>query len=438
MTPPVTCGEPIDVPAFAALRRRTIFECCKWDPQVGDVAALSNTPLLLAPEAWAEIAHQAEALARELRDAEDELTGRPDLWRELGLPWSVRRALARVRRAGAPRALARLVRFDFHPTRDGWRISEANTDVPGGFVEAQGFTSLVAEHIANSRSDCLGAGSAAPRPAGAPAAAYADAIRRALPDAALVALVHATAYADDRQVMVYLARELERRGLRAVLISPEHLRWERGGASGAATGRARARLACDWADGEPAAVLRFFPAEWLPNCSRASGWRHFFAGAETPLSNPATAILTQGKRLPLVWDRLRTPLPTWRALLPETRSAAELTGAPGADWVLKPALGRVGDGVGIEGVTPDKERAQIVQAARRSPRHWVLQRRFESAPVPSAGGPVHVCLGVFTVDSAAAGVYGRISSRALIDQHAQDAAVLVTAPRPAFAQEVLA
>lgn len=26
----------------------------------------------------------------------------------------------------------RFLRFDFHPTEEGWRLSEANTDVPGG------------------------------------------------------------------------------------------------------------------------------------------------------------------------------------------------------------------------------------------------------------------------------------------------------------------
>lgn len=403
----LSCGDPIDAAAFAALRRRALFECCKWDPQVGDVATLSRIPLLLAPPAWRRIASFAEALAREILDAEEELLSRPDLWRDLGLPWSVRRALRRSLREGAPRGVARLVRFDFHPTAEGWRISEANTDVPGGFVEAEGFTSLVADEVGDAA------------PAGVPATAYADALRRALPESARVALVHATAYADDRQVMEFLAHKLARRGLRPVLAGPEHLRWESG----------RARLECDWAAGEVDAVVRFFPAEWLPNCRRASGWRRHFGGGATPLSNPATALLTQSKRLPLVWDRMDTPLATWRGLLPETRSPEDVFGGaaadPGPEWVVKPALGRVGDGVGIAGVTPERERAAIVKAARRHRRHWIAQRRFSSAALESAEGPLHACLGVYTVDARAAGIYGRVSRRPLVDAQAQDAAVLV-------------
>src|SRR5947207_3391973 len=39
-----------------------------------------------------------------------------------------------------------LLGFDFHYTTQGWRISEANSDVPGGFSEASYFTGMMAEH----------------------------------------------------------------------------------------------------------------------------------------------------------------------------------------------------------------------------------------------------------------------------------------------------
>lgn len=414
MTAALRCGDPLDPVAFADVRRAAIFECCKWDPQVGDVASLSRFPLLVPAETVAELSRLAESLAREIHEAERELASRPDLWRELGVPWRVRRALRHIRRDGPPAEIARLVRFDFHLTREGWRVSEANTDVPGGFIEAEGVTRLVATKVGGAAVS------------GRPASAYADAVSRSVPRGAAVALVHATAYSDDRQVMVYVARELGHRGVRAVLASPEHLRWDHG----------RASFACDFAEGPLDAVLRFFPAEWLPNCSRASGWRSFFAGAVTPLGNPGTALLTQSKRLPVVWNELRTRFDAWRALLPETRSPRDLRGDPGPEWIVKPALGRVGDGVGISGVTPERERLKFVKWARRRPREWIVQRKFESVPIDSAGGPVHVCLGVYTVDGKAAGIYGRIARAALIDAAAQDAAVLVETPVPA--EEVLA
>jgi hypothetical protein len=234
-----------------------------------------------------------------------------------------------------------------------------------------------------------------------------------------VALVHATAYSDDRQVMVFLAREIEARGRRAVLAAPDHLRWRDG----------RATVATGWFEGETGAIVRFFPAEWLPNLPRSCGWKHFFRGARTPVCNPASALLTQSKRFPLAWDRLETPLPTWRRLLPETRDPREADWRRDGGWVLKPALGRVGDGIGLAGATPEAEWRTIRKDASRYPRWWAAQRRFEAVPFQPAGAePCFPCVGVYTVDGRAAGAYGRAARRPLINHLAQDVAVLL-APR---------
>ncbi len=45
------------------------------------------------------------------------------------------------------------------------------------------------------------------------------------------------------------------------------------------------------------------------------------------MGNPGSAVLTESKRFPLVWDRLSTELPTWRRLLPATVDVRD------ADWV---------------------------------------------------------------------------------------------------------
>jgi glutathionylspermidine synthase len=232
-----------------------------------------------------------------------------------------------------------------------------------------------------------------------------------------VALVHATAYTDDRQVMVFLAREIEARGLRPVLTGPDHLRWQDG----------RALLAGDGCTGPVGFLVRFFPAEWLPNLPGASGWEHFFSGSETPASNPACALLTQSKRFPLVWDRLVTGLPTWRRLLPETRDPRDVSWRHDDDWVLKPALGRVGDLVGVAGATEEREWKVIRKDVRWHPRHWVAQRRFAAVPLPVPEGSVYPCIGVYTVDGRAAGAYGRAARRPRIDHLAQDIAVLIEA-----------
>ncbi|MEJ7812877.1 MAG: glutathionylspermidine synthase family protein [Gemmatimonadaceae bacterium] len=419
MTAPATPwlpAAPLAPDELARLRRRAIFDCCKWDPQVEDGAALADAPLVLRAGAWRELAALAELLAAETLAAEEELVGRPELHAALGLPpawWGGGRGAAAAELAHAgrrpPVSAARLIRFDFHHTRDGWRISEANTDVPGGLNEASGIARLVASHYPGAE------------PVGDTAGLYARALVASGRPSPHVALVHATAYTDDRQVMTYLARRLEELGASATLASPANLQW-RGG---------RAHIAADWRSGPVDLVMRFFPAEWLPNLPRACGWSAFFHGAITPMSNPATALLTQSKRFPLVWSALRTPLPTWRALLPETRDPRDVPwrdAARGDDWVLKPALGRVGEDIAMRGVTGEKEWRTLAREARRHPRDWVAQRRFEATPLENACGvPVYPCVGVYTVGTQVAGAYGRLAPKPLIDWRAQDVAVLAAA-----------
>jgi len=80
------------------------------------------------------VAALATMLARETLAAEQELRQRADLHVHLGLPKALRKCLnAPPSRSGTP--AVRVMRFDFHWTLDGWRISEANTDVAGGFIE---------------------------------------------------------------------------------------------------------------------------------------------------------------------------------------------------------------------------------------------------------------------------------------------------------------
>lgn len=294
------------------------------------------------------------------------------------------------------------MRFDFHYTREGWRISEVNSDVPGGYNEASGFATLVAEHYA----DAL--------PTGDPAGALADAIASRTPQGGAVALVHATAFSDDRQVMTYLGKRLQARGLTPLFVAPDHVVWRRG----------HALVECGWHAGPVDLVLRFFPAEWLPNLPRSSRWRHFFAGSTIPITNPGAALLTQSKRFPLAWKYLDADLPTWRRLLPETCDPRDVNAASPA-WVLKPALGRVGDGVGVHGVTEPREWRAIQEDAARHPGEWVAQRRFDAIPASIDGKSYYPCIGVYTVDGQPAGAYGRLAETPLIDHRACDVAILV-------------
>jgi hypothetical protein len=143
MTQPYTLGAPLESAVWRTVRERAIFECCKWDIQTEDHCTLFERPLMLRRAAWDELRKTAEMLAAEVTSAEAELLQRPDLHRELGLPRALRNVLAAANHPTA--SFCRILRFDFHHTDEGWKISEVNADVPGGFIEASGFTMLMAE-----------------------------------------------------------------------------------------------------------------------------------------------------------------------------------------------------------------------------------------------------------------------------------------------------
>jgi hypothetical protein len=217
-------------------------------------------------------------------------------------------------------------------------------------------------------------------------------------------------------VMVYLSRRLAAAGLKPVLVSPDHLRWEDG----------KPFLATDWSDAPVDFIFRFFPTEWLPELPRRCGWWQLLGGSRVPLCNPGSAIVTQSKRFPLVWDQLSSPLAAWKSLLPLTFDPRRVHGSlTGGQRVLKSAFGRVGDMIKIEGVTPEKEARLIERSVRKYPRNWIAQERFEAVPFRAAAGDVYPCIGVYTLNGKVVGAYGRIARQPLIDHLARDAAVLI-------------
>ncbi|MDZ4199652.1 MAG: glutathionylspermidine synthase family protein [Kiritimatiellia bacterium] len=408
VTPPYRVVGPFESADFRELRRRMMFDYFKWDPQVGDACTIGSFAVALRPEIWRELTAAAEALAAEMEAAETELLDRPELHRNLGLPTPIRKLL-RNSAAGSPSpAAARVIRFDFHFTPEGWRISEANSDVPGGFNEAEGLARWVAERYPGLA------------PCGDPGDALAREVAAGLdPAAGVVALVHATAYTDDRQVMLHLARSLEALGYRPALAAPDQIRIDSGKLR-----IVRASPSCPDSNEPVLAALRFFPGEWLIHLNRTGDWAFWFRGSPVGLCNPGRALLSQTKRFPLVWDRLKTPMSAWRRYLPPTKDPREVSA--GADeWILKPAWGRVGEGIGMPGVTaPDILRKQR-RVVRRDPSAWVIQKRFEAIPLDVAGDPWTLCLGVYTVQGRAAGAYGRAARSPLIASTACDVAVLV-------------
>lgn len=408
MNLPWQITESLDSRTFSEIRHAAIFECCKWDPQVEDVCTLSPLPLVLTVNAWEELVSLAEQLAQETIAAETFILNNNFSLKQLGLPWSLRRRLSDPEIISGQSRHLRLIRFDFHFTTEGWRISEANSDVPGGFNEASGFARLMAQHYGRTMV------------AGDPARAIADAVGNVIGKNGAAALVHATAFSDDRQVMAFLAKRLQEAGRQALLVAPDHLRWENG----------KAFLTAGWAKGPVDFVFRFFPAEWLPSLPRRCGWPHLLGSSRVPLCNPGSAIISQSKRFPLLWKELPFRLPAWEALLPATFDVRKLhpCGMPEKDLVFKPALGRVGDMIKMDGLLTEAETRKINKSIRRYPKMWVAQERFQAVPLSTSEGDVFPCIGIYTLNGTVIGAYGRIARRPLINHLAQDAAVLIATP----------
>jgi Glutathionylspermidine synthase preATP-grasp len=295
------------------------------------------------------------------------------------------------------------MRFDFHPTTSGWRISEANSDVPGGFTEASHFTAMMAEFFPYRR------------PSGNPAAAWSDALSTAAGPSGVIALLSAPGYMEDHQVIAFLAAQLRQRGCHAHLAKPEQIDWRDG----------FAYLQTRWHRGPLDAIVRFYQAEWLARLPEKAGWRNFFRGGRTPVANPLLAVISESKRFPLVWDELREPLPTWRSLLPETRDPRDAPWPSDDSWLLKTALGNTGDTVLVRELVPPREWLRTRMEVRLTPSCWVAQRRFESAPLATPAGPRHACVGVYTVNGRTSGAYVRLSTKPVIDFAASDVALLL-------------
>jgi hypothetical protein len=399
---PWEVGRVLTSGEFESYYKQVIWDFRQTSIRPKEHLPLIDFPLLMKPGEWPKLARLAEKLSKEIAAAEQELLRRPELYDSLGLPADISEVLTGCGPKCRPKGFARVMRFDFHFTGDGWRFSEANADSAGGYIEAYGLTRAMAA--------CYPGFSPPPNPA----AAYAKAVEQFAEREAIVAFFHLGVRVTTWESEV-LVDEVEKLGMRGVLVSPRQLRWKSN----------IAQVSTPTGMVTPNLLIRAVAGYWLPNVLHRAGWVPLFCGSKTPISNPAHSILVGTKRLPLVRRELDTPMPTYRDFSPESRSPAEVPSTFQNEWVFKPTLGGGGKGIVVAGVTKKRMFKRIVEAARRDPIHWVAQRRFESLPVPTERGPGHVCLGVYTVDGVAVGAFGRIRAKPLIAHLAMSIPVLI-------------
>jgi len=391
----------IDDEEYSRYRYDVIFQGYKWDPQVEDANTVSEYVALLDQETVEELAALAEQLAAETMAMEEEMLHQPSCAKALGLPAVMVRAMKRAANYRREEHV-RLMRFDFHPTDRGWMISEVNSDVPGGFAESSILPVIANRYVKSGR------------PAEDFSGHLFKAFEERMKPGGAIAFVHATSYADDRQVMQFMGDYFVKRGYEALYLAPDHVRFKE-------------KKAFSILEKEPKAVqgiIRFFPLEWLPELPFSSRWRDYY-DTLTPSCNHPAAMLTQSKRLPLIWDRLEAGHDLWKRLLPETKAVTGLD-YNDPEYIYKPVFGRVGGGITIKEAISEKEFRAIKKEAAKRPKEWIVQKRFQSMPVTAGdGASFHLCIGAFVVNGEFAGFYGRISPYARIDEKAKDIPILV-------------
>lgn len=394
---------PIPEDKYEEYRLKLMFDCYKWDPQFKDHNTIAKYALVITEEENAELVRLTEQLDLETRRAEEFLNQHQELIKPLALPRSVSREIKKMVNYD-PKQHIRLMRYDFHPTKEGnWAVSEVNSDVPGGFAESS-FMPKAAGELLTGDYDFKSFGEI-----------MVEAIAKKVPAGGRIMMVHCTSFSDDRQVMQFLGDRLEEKGFRVIYGAADHLQF--------ADHIAYSIL--DGNEGRIDGIFRFTPLEWLTQI-RPKRWQGYFDTITVSCNHPV-AMYAQTKRFPLVWDALEQrgiSMTTWRELLPDTLEVKSAKGKEG--YIYKPACGRVGEKISIREACMGDEYQKILKDVKRHPKEYLAQKRFHSQPLMGKEGEeFHVCLGSYAVEGRHAGYYARISNTPRIDSNAADIPVLV-------------
>lgn len=386
-----------------------MFDCYKWDPQFLDQNTLAKHVLVLSREEAEELSELTETLDLETRTAEEFLLHHPSLWKVLALPRKLYPELKRMKNYDAKRHV-RLTRYDFHPTKNDnsdqivWKVSEVNSDVPGGFAESSLLPKLAMQYLKNDRYTSIDFGSI-----------FSGALAKKIPSNGTIMFVHCTSFSDDRQVMQYIGDKMESLGYHSLYGAADHLDFKNQESYSLLSGY----------EGKIDGIVRFTPIEWIKDMHPKT-WSGYF-DTITPSCNHPISIFAQTKRFPFVWDTLEKngiQLDTWRKLLPKTTEVHERKQLN--DFIYKPAMGRVGEKISIEDACMEGEYQAILKDVKKHPKNYIAQEKFISKPLISPEGEYyHVCLGSYAVDGKHAGFYARISTKTRIDSEAQDIPVII-------------
>jgi hypothetical protein len=378
---PLPLADPLSLPDLA---RSLQYEHLVWDAFVAGTRRVDHHPLVLS-EAAHEEAKRVAVRAVDLvsRAPSDQERARyklhPDIER-----------LAAAARAGSD--LGSLARVDLLLREDGRFVAcEVNADCPGGHNETVALPRLarsagmrrgfdptdIAPRLAD-RLVALSGGKGSPRGA--------------------IALVYATAWAEDLQVVAFVEKLVRERGGRAIRTPVTALSGD------PITVR-----------GERVAVLyRFYPLEYLAEMPNVGDLARATERGELSSISSFASIHAQSK---LAMARAFVNEPdAARAVFPETLAFADADRAAivrdREGWVLKRDLSRVGDHVIVGALATDDEmRAAVadVEELERDGDVWIAQRFIPQRAIETPWGPRLVTLGAYVLDGAFAGYFARIT-----------------------------
>jgi glutathionylspermidine synthase len=342
-----------------------------------------ETPLTIARRDWDEIAQLTDRFGALIERTIDLCLSDSALLDWYGFSPRLRRMVATDVRYREPVALAR---YDVFRTPDGWRLSEFNTDVPGGVHEAHGLNELVvgdpeAFTVVERLTDIVCRDSARPT----------------------VGIIYASGYGDDLEQCQYLRQCWNRRGVPALLGNPENLVFD----------GARLRLF-----GHPLDVVyRYFPAEWLEELDRLPALLN--ARRVCRILNGFGQLVAQSKKVMAFWyehldlftprerELIETHVPRTTLFRPErledvVRDRERL--------VVKRGFGRVGEQVLMGTAHSPEEWREALEWPISEPGEWIVQDRFEV--VPQQG--LYPCFGAYAVGGRFAGLYTRAAREPFI------------------------
>lgn len=390
---------------YEEYRLNAIFDCYKWDPQFLDHNTLAKYVLVLKESEYQELVHLTEELDQETLKAEEFLNRNLKYARKLALPKKIYHELKKMKNYDSKKHI-RLMRYDFHPTRDqGWMISEVNSDVPGGFAEASLLPLLAIKTLRlNNHYYSINFGEI-----------LAKAISKKVKKNGVIMFVHCTSYSDDRQVMQCIGDLMETYGFKSIYGASDHVKFI----------NKEAFSILDGYETKIDGIFRFTPLEWLIDV-KPKTWSGYF-DTITPSCNHPIAIFAQTKRFPLIWDLLEKnniSLENWKRLLPKTVEVKKAK--ENEEYIYKPACGRVGEKISIREACEEDEYKSILKDVKRHPKKYLAQKKFHSKPLKSPDGKYfHVCIGSYTVEGKQAGFYARISEKPRIDSNAADIPVII-------------